>query len=376
MIIFTVTNTVTNQVYVGSTRNDLEDQWDKMVAAADQNLDYPLYRDIRTHGTEAFSREIYDMAENRAELAELEQDAVDSLGAISLRGHKTSTVIIKKKAPVRRKKSAAEKELLDLLDSFASDSDSAVDDLPTDDTHKKTSETEKETGAEPTQGRVIKAEPKAPAKPQAAKPKPAARKPSPAPTDSAGKFDALAAAKAIIAQAAREEEKAAAKAAAQPASDPKRTSRTTGNVKLDLNIDDTINAQLAAITAAVDGVLSGNTAAASQLETQSRPAPQFEQETADTEESSTPAAHTPSATLAEPAEEAAAVDAKPTISEVAKVISGKERRIMDAMERHREARAKRTSDVIDSEKAHLQELLAELNNRIDNMPSRGQAPYH
>lgn len=79
MIIFTVTNKVTKQIFVGSTRNDLESQWEKMVAAAHQDLDYPLYREIRIHGEDEFTVEEWDRAESREELAELEQDAIHFL---------------------------------------------------------------------------------------------------------------------------------------------------------------------------------------------------------------------------------------------------------------------------------------------------------
>ena len=372
MIIFTVTNTVTSQIYVGSTRNDLEAQWERMVAAAEQNLDYPLYRDIRTHGCDAFTREIYDMADSRQELAELEQDAVDSLNAISLRGHKTSTVVIKKKAPVRRKKSEAEKELLDLLDTFASD---ASDDLPLEGNESK-DKTKETTEAK---GRVIKAE--TPAQPviqqQTSAPRSTAK---PAPKKAEGgksSFDAVAAAKAILAQAAKEQEEKAAAAKSKPL-DPKRTSRTTGNVKVEVSIDDTINAQLAAITAAVDGVLAGNSDAASQLETQTRT---VEVTPVAAESKPVPAAVEANSAMvpATPVETAPVVEAapEPAVAEPPKpVLSKKEMRIMEAMERHREIRAKRTSEVVDAEKNQIQELLAELNNRVAAMPVQDSVGLH
>ncbi|CAM3587869.1 GIY-YIG nuclease family protein [Parendozoicomonas haliclonae] len=389
MIIFTVTNTVTNQVYVGSTRNDLEDQWDKMVAAAEQNMDFPLYRDIRRHGTDCFHREIYDMAENRVELAELEKNALEDLDAISLRGHKTSNVVIRKKAPVRRKASEAEKELLELLDSFATDD--LDDELPMEETKKK---------EEPS---TIEAAPEATPAPAAAKPasrpdmtqmiaaaasKQNVRKPAAATASnaaSATKFDALAAAKAIIAQAAKEEEEkaAAAKAEAEAAAErSRRASRTTGNVSIDLNIDNAIDAQLAAITAAIDGMLAGDTSAANQLETMSRPVTAIEtveQQAVIATQEEAPAAI--EATIESTIEAASAAaeptaEAQPTLHEVAKVVSEKEQRILDAITRHREARAKRTSDVMDAEKARVEELLNELNNRIAAMPAPHLAMYN
>ena len=345
LIIFTVTNTVTSQIYVGSTRNDLDVQWEKMVAATEQNLDYPLYRDIRTHGTESFQREIYDMAETREELSELENDALEVLGGISLRGHKTSTVVIKKKKPVRRRKSDAEKDLLALLDDYATDADASND--PIEGTDKTSVLTPKQpTEEEANKGRVIKAT-AAPAKEKVSAPSPILSKAAPQ------KIDAVAAAKAILAAAAKEEE--AKKAAAQSAP-ARRTSRTNSHVKLELTIDDTINAQLAAITAAVDGVLAGDSGATDQLQTLSASAAT---ELPDTEEHS----------AQETAEESTAEDIKPTLNEVTRIISGKERRIMNAIERHREAHANRTSDIINAEKNRIQELLSELDSRIEAIDS-------
>ena len=89
MIIFTVTNKTTSQVYVGSTRNSLLDQWEKMVAAAEQNLDYPLYQEIRAHGK--------------------------TLSARSLKGYKTSTIKIQPKKKTRARKSSLEKEMANIF---------------------------------------------------------------------------------------------------------------------------------------------------------------------------------------------------------------------------------------------------------------------
>ncbi len=327
-----------------------------MVAAAEQNLDYPLYRDIRRHGVEAFQREIYDMAETREELAELENDALDVLGGISLRGHKISTVVIKKKKPVRRRKSDAEKELLALLDDYASD----TADEPVDEEGKDSSSTLKPrqpAEQEAAKGRVIKAE-SAPAQKAPATPVTSTAKPKKSTPE---KIDAVAAAKAILAAAAKEEDEK--RAAAAQAATPRRTSRTNSNVKLELTIDDTINAQLAAITAAVDGVLAGDAGATDQLQASSSSAIEGQPETA----TDAPTGR---------GGQAAPQESKPTLNEVSLIISGKERRIMEAIERHRSARAQRTSDIVNAEKEQVQQLLSELNNRIESMDRPAIRVYH
>ncbi|USE35155.1 GIY-YIG nuclease family protein [Endozoicomonas sp. SCSIO W0465] len=123
MIIFTVTNKTTSQVYVGSTRNDLVDQWEKMVAAAEQNLDYPLYQEIRVHGRDGFVVEEWDFVDDRNELNTLEQEAIETLDARSLRGYKTSTVKIQPKKKTRARKSNFEKELASIFTDFDGDMD-------------------------------------------------------------------------------------------------------------------------------------------------------------------------------------------------------------------------------------------------------------
>ncbi len=200
--------------------------------------------------------------------------------------------------------------------------------------------------------------------------KPAPRKPA----IKVGKFDALAAAKAIIAQAAQEEEAKAAAAEAEAKAEAersKRASRTTGNVSIDLNLDDAINAQLAAITAAVDSVLAGDTSAANSLENLSIQAPEAPQaiNTTAVAQDNTVEAHVASRA----AEHAQDVAAEPVIEESvieqpAPVISERDQRIMDAIARQRSLRAQRSGDVIETEMAELKALLDELNQRVAAMP--------
>ena len=97
LIIFTVTNTVSSQIYVGYTRNNLQEQWQKIVNAAEENLDFPLYKEIRTHGVDSFIVDEYDFAETREEVKDIEDEVIRLHNAKSLRGYKTSNFIIAKK---------------------------------------------------------------------------------------------------------------------------------------------------------------------------------------------------------------------------------------------------------------------------------------
>ncbi|MCL6416201.1 hypothetical protein MIB92_11110 [Aestuariirhabdus sp. Z084] len=99
MIVFTVSNRSTGKLYIGTTRNDLTLQWDKIVAAAEEGLDFPLYKEIRLHGADNFQVEEWDYTDDRHELATLEREALTTLGGESLRGYKTA---IATKAPVTK----------------------------------------------------------------------------------------------------------------------------------------------------------------------------------------------------------------------------------------------------------------------------------
>ncbi|MBU2710129.1 GIY-YIG nuclease family protein [Zooshikella harenae] len=109
MLIFTVTNKITSQVYVGTTRNQLEVQWAKIVAAAEMDLDFPLYKEILRYGADEFSVEEWDYAESRDELAELEQEAINTYSALSLKGYKLGSSSNTICRPVRRKAPAKAK---------------------------------------------------------------------------------------------------------------------------------------------------------------------------------------------------------------------------------------------------------------------------
>ncbi len=122
LIVFTITNKVTGKVYVGSTRNDLMLQWEKIIAAAELKLDFPLYREIRAQGAESFTVEEWDYTDDRQELMELEREALVTLKAESLRGYKTSvagekTVESKtprKKAAVRRSTKSTQSQAVEV----------------------------------------------------------------------------------------------------------------------------------------------------------------------------------------------------------------------------------------------------------------------
>ena len=304
MIIFTVTNKTTSQVYVGSTRNSLLDQWEKMVAAAEQNLDYPLYQEIRVHGPDAFAVEEWDYIDNRDELNALEQEAIKTLSARSLKGYKTSTIKIQPKTNTRVRKSALEKELPTIL----SDVDYGMDDF--DDITV------------------------APAK-QAQQ----ASEPAPASTNTAS----VVAPPTIVVAAPAQSDKVAEPQTERPAIRHEKGSQVNAVVQMsDICLSDDFSAQLEAIQAAANGVLAGDSSA---LELLNCPTPEPVEI---------------DIVIAEPTEQT-----EPE-TETAVELDSRELRIRAAIARHRKARAQKTSDNLATERRMLEQQLAELTARATN----------
>ena len=304
MIIFTVTNKTTSQVYVGSTRNSLLDQWEKMVAAAEQNLDYPLYQEIRVHGPDAFAVEEWDYIDNRDELNALEQEAIKTLSARSLKGYKTSTIKIQPKKKTRVRKSALEKELPTIL----SDVDYGMDDF--DDITV------------------------APAK-QAQQ----ASEPAPASTNTAS----VVAPPTIVVAAPAQSDKVAEPQTERPAIRHEKGSQVNAVVQMsDICLSDDFSAQLEAIQAAANGVLAGDSSA---LELLNCPTPEPVEI---------------DIVIAEPTEQT-----EPE-TETAVELDSRELRIRAAIARHRKARAQKTSDNLATERRMLEQQLAELTARATN----------
>ena len=323
LIIFTVTNKVTGQVYVGTTRNDLESQWEKMIAAAEQNMDYPLYRDLRTQGTDNFLVEEWDCTDDRSELAALEREAIETFSAKSLRGYKTSTVKIQPKKKVRQRKSSIEKELASIFASFSDGDDN--DEIPTPST--------------PTSSSVQKAPADATATVSA---KPAQQK-----TVTASKPVANAIFDIDDKKSSKENEANKAQPTEQPAGGSQANSVVQMNA---INLSDDITAQLAAIQAAADAAIAGDTSTAAELsfvKKEEQPEP------------SNPVAAETVANVNKPE-----ITPEPVIE-----IDPKIQRIRDAVERNRERRAQTTADMQAAEKQKIARLLSELEERVASMQS-------
>ena len=111
MIVFTITNTVTDEVFVGTTKDSAEERWKQFVTAHTQDLKVKLYKDIRDFGVKAFEVDEYAVAFDRADLKDLFDEAMMQYDGISLVGVKTTApkpvaAKVAKKAPAKRKSSA------------------------------------------------------------------------------------------------------------------------------------------------------------------------------------------------------------------------------------------------------------------------------
>ncbi|CAH0993188.1 hypothetical protein SIN8267_03329 [Sinobacterium norvegicum] len=96
MIVFTITNNESHEVYVGTARNTAEEKWSQYLASTSAGLDFPLYNDIRDYGSDAFTISEWAFADSLEELTALNREAMQTFDGISLRGHKTvnSSVVL------------------------------------------------------------------------------------------------------------------------------------------------------------------------------------------------------------------------------------------------------------------------------------------
>ncbi len=240
LIIFTVTNQVSGQIFVGSTRNDLESQWEKMVAAAEQNMDYPLYREIRLHGAEQFHVEEWDFTDDRNELVILEQEALETLGAKSLKGYKTSTVKIQPRKKVRQRKSALEKELASVFEELSSN-EIPLENTATSDISSLKSKTSSEELTKKTT---------------------TVAKPVQSPASKTMTASAMVKADSSVLLAGSGEQESKSSKSAQQVGGSQANAIVTMK---GINLSDDITAQLSSIQAAADAAIAGDTHVAAEL---------------------------------------------------------------------------------------------------------------
>lgn len=91
MIVFTLTNEDTDEVWVGTAREGVtpEERFQQIQTALALGIDHPFYDELKKFGVASFTPGLFAVAEDRLELLELVEEALDSLNAKSLVGIKT-----------------------------------------------------------------------------------------------------------------------------------------------------------------------------------------------------------------------------------------------------------------------------------------------
>jgi hypothetical protein len=88
LIVFTIKNSRTDTVYIGTTKDSVDERWAQLQLAKDHGLESALYDDMRNYGIACFSIEEYDFAETREELNEMFSEAMTQYKGVSLKGMK------------------------------------------------------------------------------------------------------------------------------------------------------------------------------------------------------------------------------------------------------------------------------------------------
>jgi hypothetical protein len=90
LIVFIITNDVTDEVYVGTTKDSVEERWQQYREAAELDPTAArLFKDIRDFGAKSFTPSEYAVAFDREDLKDLFEEAMEEHQGTSLVGVKT-----------------------------------------------------------------------------------------------------------------------------------------------------------------------------------------------------------------------------------------------------------------------------------------------
>lgn len=115
MFVFTASDKLNKQVYVGSCRTDIEAHWTLLIEQSESGSEGPLFDSIRANGVDNFIIEEWAFAENTRELKSLLIEAKDSMDALPIRQqaklYKPNTTREKVNPDIRRLFEMAEADL-------------------------------------------------------------------------------------------------------------------------------------------------------------------------------------------------------------------------------------------------------------------------
>lgn len=90
MLVFTITNNITEEVWVGTCKDSSDERFDQLQEAMALGIKAQLYKDFRDFGIQNFTVEDFAVAFDREELKDLFTEAMETHGGKSLVGIKTS----------------------------------------------------------------------------------------------------------------------------------------------------------------------------------------------------------------------------------------------------------------------------------------------
>lgn len=85
MLVYKITNTVNDRIYIGLTTCDLKKRWKEHRSEAKTGSEKPLYRAMRKHGVDKFHIETVHVATSIQEMREVELRLIDELGTHATR---------------------------------------------------------------------------------------------------------------------------------------------------------------------------------------------------------------------------------------------------------------------------------------------------
>lgn len=103
MIVFTITNNITDDVWVGTCKDSSDERFQQFQEAMALGIKHRFYKDLSDFGVQNFTVEDYAVAEDRNDLKDLFDEAMDTYEGKSLVGVKTTLgkTSIAKAAPLK-----------------------------------------------------------------------------------------------------------------------------------------------------------------------------------------------------------------------------------------------------------------------------------
>ena len=90
MLVFTITNNVTEDVWVGTCKDSSDERFQQFQEATALGIKATFYKDLRDFGVQNFTVEDYAIAHDREELRDIFDEAMDTYDGKSLTGIKTT----------------------------------------------------------------------------------------------------------------------------------------------------------------------------------------------------------------------------------------------------------------------------------------------